>query len=521
MPKSEPHPPRHASVDDTLRMTVPLWTHQQTAIRQVAARLDVNRGGSVMVARMGGGKTRAVLETLRRVGAQRIIVVGPRAVCEDVDNGWPHEVEAHGNYWPVTILTRGPGRKRAERVAALGTGRWLITLNYHALLIKPLLEALLASGADALVIDEIHRASAPNGSPVTPIKGRRKRSTSNTVSRKCADLANVCYWRIGLTGTPFSGSLGALALWQYYQIIAPHLLMRSYTKFRNYITETCERGKHSGARPISRDGQLEYYRWKNLDWHGTAWDRLAWTVKEAPVLDALPVPMDLYRDATLEPKARRLYTRLERDHAVMLRDEPWQSISAPNVLARMTRLRQLTSGWFEPDEPDVDGTVISTAKRDLLVDVLTDVWEPVVVFAVFHHELDSIHAACEKVGLPSFEISGRSSADSLRQWRAHARAWQRNAQHVPPVLAIQIQSGAEGLTLVESALGVFYSKDYSLLMHDQARGRLVRPGQTRKVRFIHMQIPDTIDTAISQALIARKDFVDALAKGVVRWPEKV
>ena len=498
-----------------------LWPHQAVAVRQVVARFQVNDGAAAVEAQMGGGKTRVPLEALDRVGANRVVVVAPRAVAED---GWPGEVAAHGHRWPVTPLTRRPGVERAATLKRLATSRrWLVTLNYEALLIRPLFAELLAAGADALVIDEMHRTANPDG-----LRSYRRKpgSKSRSQSSQLAKVRRVCRFAVGLTGTPFSGGRGALPLWSYYQIFAPHLLDRSYTAFRDYITQRCDKtDDYDGARPVSRDGQLEYFKWRNLDWHAAAWSRLAWTVPVAPALDALPPPLDVYIDTALEPKARRTYRKLEREHAVALDHNPDVSIAAPNILARMTRLRQMTGGWFAADEPGVAGEVISRAKRDALANLLIDSWEPVVVFAQFHHDLDAIRLACGDAGRPYHEISGRPGGAGLGDWRHGARAWRTVANTPlrprgvePPVLAAQIQSGSEGISLVEASLGVFYSYDYSLLRFDQARGRLQRPGQTRQVRFYHLLAPGTIDVAIRQALDARMDFVQALRRRVVRWP---
>ena len=167
---------------------------------------------------------------------------------------------------------------------------------------------------------------------------------------------------------------------------------------------------------MSRDGRLEYYRYRNLDWHKRAWQRLAWVVPEAPQVDALPPPIDIVRQVVLEPKALKVYRQLERQHAVAL--ETGELLTAPNVLARMTRLQQITGGWL-PDE-DGEGSQISTAKRAALEPTsLKDVSEPVVVFARFRHDLGSVAHAAAQAGMPCYELSG--TAHELAGWRQSSR----------------------------------------------------------------------------------------------------
>ena len=394
-------------------------------MRQVLDRFAANSGGAAIEARMGGGKTRAALAALQAVGAERIIVVAPKTVAADV---WPRECEAFGGPWPVVDLASGAGAKRAALAATL-RGSWLAAMNYEALLIDDLFDALVRAKPDAIVFDEIHRASKVQSSR-RPVKKGSPRPKSQ--SARAEAIAKHCRFKLGLTGTPFSAALGPLALWSYYQVIAPHLMPRTYTAFKNYIAHPARRGEHALTLCESRDGTLAYYDYQNLDWHGKAWQRLAWVVPEAPQVDALPPPIDIVRQVVLEPKALKVYRQLERQHAVAL--ETGELLTAPNVLARMTRLQQITGGWL-PDE-NGPGSEISMAKRGALADILEDVDEPVVVFCRFVHELDQVHIAAGKTKLPCWELSGHAS--ELPAWRDDCGEGNR------PVLAVQIQSGSEG-----------------------------------------------------------------------------
>ena len=212
-------------------------------MHQVLDRFDANNGGAAIEARMGGGKTRAALAALQAVGAERIIVVAPKTVAADV---WPSECQAFGGPWPVVDLASGTGAKRADRAATL-RGSWLAVMNYEALLIEPLREALLQAKPDAIVFDEVHRVSNHVGAQM----------------RQAMKLAAVCQLAgLASPGTPFSNSRGPLGLWAYYQCLAPDLMPKRFTAFRSYyLTERCGRHESTGARPVSRDkGRLEYYR---------------------------------------------------------------------------------------------------------------------------------------------------------------------------------------------------------------------------------------------------------------------
>ena len=102
------------------------------------------------------------------------------------------------------------------------------------------------------------------------------------------------------------------------------------------------------------------------------------------------------------------------------------------------------------------------AKRGALADILEDVDEPVVVFCRFVHELDQVHIAAGKTKLPCWELSGHAS--ELPAWRDDCGEGNR------PVLAVQIQSGSEGISLTEASLAVYWwSTTYS------AGSRTIKP----------------------------------------------
>ena len=68
------------------------------------------------------------------------------------------------------------------------------------------------------------------------------------------------------------------------------------------------------------------------------------------------------------------------------------------------------------------------------------------------------------------------------------------------MLVGQIQVASLAIDLTCAHIGVFYSRDYSLLNFDQARGRLHRHGQEQKVTYYHLIATNTIDAKIFQAL---------------------
>ena len=91
------------------------------------------------------------------------------------------------------------------------------------------------------------------------------------------------------------------------------------------------------------------------------------------------------------------------------------------------------------------------------------------------------------------------------------------------VLAVQFQAGGVGVDLSHARIAVWYTLPHSLGLYDQARARLVRPGQTRPVTFVALLARRTkrrkpglhpaIDDEVHRALLARREIIGAVIDG--------
>ena len=229
------------------------------------------------------------------------------------------------------------------------------------------------------------------------------------------------------------------------------------------------------------------------------------------VLDLPDVLPDIPVEATLEPSARKWYDELwnelyvevrrQIDTGVELTDET----TADNVLVKMLRCQQLTGGHLQLDSGEL--AELSTVKRKLLEDELEDIdpSEPVIVFGKFHPDLDNIEKVAGVLGRTYGELSGR---------RSDALAGDATLADGITIAGVQIQSGGTGVDFTKSAFGIYYSVGHSLGDYLQSRKRLVRPGQTRSVRFRHLVLTGTIDELVYEALRDRQSVVTRIANKV-------
>jgi SNF2 family DNA or RNA helicase len=192
-------------------------------------------------------------------------------------------------------------------------------------------------------------------------------------------------------------------------------------------------------------------------------------------------------------EGQRLYSEMADE---FIADLAGGHITASNALSRLLRLQQITSGYGRLE----DGTnvEVDTSKQKVLEDILTDIGnEPVVVFTRFIHDLDVVHRTAAKVGVPSYEVSGRRK--DLPEWTSG-------------VLAVQIQAGGLGLDLTMARYAVYYSLGFSLGDYSQSMARLHRPGQSRPVEYIHILASGTVDETVMDALARREAVIDHILK---------
>jgi SNF2 family DNA or RNA helicase len=292
---------------------------------------------------------------------------------------------------------------------------------------------------------------------------------------------------LGLTGTPMPHS--PLDVWGQFHFLDRTIYDPTFGAFR---LRYAKMGGYHNKVPVE---------WRDLDDLYAKFRSIAFQVDES-ALD-LPDAIDETLECDLSPEGARIYREMEEDMVAWIRVTESQGIpvTAANSMVRLMRLQQITGGSLpnEYGEP----VVVDRAKEGLLSDFLEDIGaEPVVVFAVYKADLARIHRAAGASQLASAEISG--ARDELEQWKRGKAS----------VLAVQIQSGGEGIDLTRARLAVYFSHGFSLAQYKQSRARIWRPPQKRGVAIYHLQIRNSIDQYILRAVLARQDLVESVLKGL-------
>ncbi len=445
---------------------ITLDPYQQDAV----AKLRLRDGNGILAMDRGTGKTPTCLVYLDEVDAQRVLVVAPLWVIEV----WKHEIpKALGDKFDVLDAGGGVGtiKERAARVLSrivprptrrnpvpLASPKPLIILtNYDAYWIEPLRGALLRWKPDTVILDEAHRI----------------RSIGSKQSRFAIVLSKKDFVKRRL---PLTGSLiehGWEDTFNIIRFIDPteSLIPHTWTQFEE-------------DHLIYGFGGYSVKAYRNVERLEAVLEYASYRITKDQALD-LPPPYPVTIPVQLSAKTAAAYRAMQRDSLAQINgvDEFGMPLSglalARIVLTNILRQQQLTSGFCNTDQGEI---VLSDEKlkvcKDLAEDSLKD-GHKVVVFCRFGMDITRLQAVFKekRVGLI---VGGMTK-------RARSKVMDDMKTGLIDVLLCNIRAASLGLDLTMFSVAIFYSVGFSLDDFDQAKDRLYRRGQTRRVVYYFLE----------------------------------
>jgi SNF2 family DNA or RNA helicase len=205
------------------------------------------------------------------------------------------------------------------------------------------------------------------------------------------------------------------------------------------------------------------------------------------------LPDEIY---DIELKETKLYKELHKSSTVLDLE-----ILAENPLARMTKLRQVCSGFLNDTETDTMYD-LKCEKLNVLEEFL-DSWEKkLVIFAEYRRSIDNISGLLTKLKIKHVILDGRQK--DKRIWRKF-----QNDNSIQ-IIICQYQSASEGVDLYAADTIIYYEPTLSSNILEQSRDRIHRMGQSEKCSYIHFVTKGTVETAIYKALKGYSDFNEKL-----------
>lgn len=318
---------------------------------------------------------------------------------------------------------------------------------------------------DCIVLDESHY-----------IKNRNSKRANFLLK-----LSLKAKYRYILTGTPIGN--GQLEnIWSQYAFLKP-TVVRGRIASKIFGTY-----KQFEDRYCILNQWWKPYRYINVDELQDIINQYCYRVTKAECLD-LPekLPDEVYDIELKEPK---LYKELHKHSTIEEMD-----LLAENPLARMTKLRQICSGFLN------DGTEIHELKCEKLkvLEEFLDGWEKkLVIFCEFKYSIKAISSLLNKLKIKHVTLDGEQKDKQI--WRKF--------QTDPKIQVIicQYQSGSSGIDLYTADTIIFYEPTLRSNTLEQAKDRIHRIGQTSKCSYIHFITKGTIEVAIYRALKNYNDF---------------
>ena len=310
----------------------------------------------------------------------------------------------------------------------------------------------------------------------TMIKNRSAQIT-DMVTRFAKDCDNVYI----LSGKPAPNT--PLDYFNQIKIINPYIFGNSFTKFRDNFFYQAD---YMGYDWRMREDRRELFT-KLLD-------LCSIFVSKTDCLD-LPKKTYLIRDIEMSADTMRHYKDMETEQLVCLKDK---AIPAPNKLASIMKLRQLSSG-FIIDTENKSTERIDKAKINELASVLTELGdEKAIIWINFKEEVNAIEEMLQAKGYTyTTAYQGTDDVDkSIEDFKNNT------AQFIiahPKTLKYGVTF--TGKSMVKNCTyAIYYSLSFSFEDYYQSHDRIYRKGQTEPCTFIFLLSHDTIDYTLYKCL---------------------
>jgi len=328
-------------------------------------------------------------------------------------------------------------------------------------------------------------------------EGHKIKTHNIAASKAMHRLGAKAKYRLLLTGTVITNK--AIDVFSQYKFLNPAIFGNSFYAFRNRYFDMVGYGNHTPVLKKSMEPELT----EKLH-------SIAFRATKAECLD-LPESTDVIRTVELEPAAMKVYRGLVKESFAELSGD--SKVTATNILTRLLRLSQLTGGFIGDDDGGKPQN-ISRAKLNALSDILDNAMQEgkkLVIIARFVPEIKAICKLLEQQSIGYSCIMGgvTDRDDQVSRF-----------QNDPEVQVFvgQIATAGLGITLTAASTMVFYSTDYSMSNHEQARARIHRVGQKENCTYIYLVAKGTVDEKVLEALRNKADLartlVDEARKGL-------
>lgn len=446
---------------DDFKFNIVPFQHQKKAMGFI-----YHRKSFALFMEMGTGKTKCIVDCLGywKLYLQKTpaLIICPVSVMQN----WKNEINKNQPGVIACVLSGSSAVKKKYLETGFACGTEVYIINYESF--WRLEDEFKKYNFSCMVLDES-----------TKIKHRASKQ-----AKAILRMGERCGRKYIMTGTPSPNS--PLELFNQIKFLDPTIFGTNWYAFRDRYAVM---GGYQGYQVIG---------WKNLKELSTKLAGVSYRVLKK---DCLDLPEKLYKEYKLEmgPKLKEIYKSLAED---LVAEVNGQMISATVVLAKLTKLRQLTSGFVY----DVDGAPLAmpeNPKIEQLKEILEQIKDhKVVIWCNFRHEIKMI-----KDLYPNSVVIDGSVPQEKRQGIIDQFQEDLNVK----IFIGQAHAGGIGITLTAGDYCIFFGNDYSPEIRLQCEDRLHRIGQRNNVTYIDLIVKATVDVSIKSMLRKKMNLSDQIA----------
>ena len=463
----------------------PPFDHQRIMF-SVATYLD----GSAFLCEMGTGKTRAAVEAASYRYARGEVDVTLVLCPSRVMGTWKREVELWStNLTPCLLEGSKQERQRLIRyvcdpqrvaqVRAQGGQGLVLVLNYEMLYkLEDDLRAAAEQVRLGFVPDEMHKVKNPQAK----------------VTKAAMNVAGCSVWRLGMTGTPITGSINDI--WsQWYCVDTGYTFGANFVQFRREYQDENPYSFEVNPKPGAEEAIKQRISRRGLRYR-----------KE----DCLDLPPKLYEvvEVDMTRDQRRAYEQMARDLIAILDEGGEEVATAGMQLVMMLRLSQITSGFVKTEDGGLhvfEQNPKADAAEELIRERIAD-GRSAILWAWYRQDMDMWARRMADLQ-PVFIKGGQTRAD-------HAEAERRFQARESPLLIANQASGGTGLTLTQASVAAYFSQGFSMTDRTQSEDRCHRAGSQihTSVTYFDLVCRGTIDEEIMAAIGAKLSLAEAVVE---------
>ena len=325
----------------------------------------------------------------------------------------------------------------------------------------------------------------------TTIKNHSAQRTKSTI--KAGKLAR--FRRIA-TGSPVTKS--PMDLFSQCEFLHPDCLgIHSFYAFQARYAILVERS-------VATHSFKQVVGYRHLDEIHEKLSRFSFRVRKDECFD-LPDKVFLKREVELTTEQRRAY-----DQMVLMALATFEGgmTTTTNALTQIMRLQQIVCGHVTLDDGQI--VPLKNNRLDELLSAIEESDGKIIIWAHFRHDIEAIKLALQKAyGMNSVATY---FGDTKAEERSEIVDRFSDENSDLRFFVGQPRTGGYGLTLTSAHTMIYYSNGYDLEVRLQSEARIDRYGQTKKMTYIDLFTPNTVDEKIVDALLDKMDIANAILK---------